>query len=626
MSYNSRQCVSNYKGNGMTNKFALRQHSLVLYKNQPAVVTQFDDKKIEINLGHGRSAKVRPKDVALLHPGPIQSLAALEEPVGDVLTAWELLQEQPTSLPELAELAFNAYTPATAWAAWQWVADGLYFSGQPEAITVHSATAVQSEQAARTAKAEAELAWRAFLSRLQAGTYAPEDGRYLQEIAALALGQSQKSHILRALDQAETAESAHALLLQIGYWNEQVNPYPARVALPTSSANLPVPPLPDEPRRDLTHLSAFAIDDEGNQDPDDALSWDGERLWVHVADVAALAPPDSLLDLEARARGANLYLPEGTITMLPPGATAVLGLGLTEISPALSFGLTVSETGEVTDVDITPSWVRVTRLTYEGVNGRLHEEPFRTLYALTQTFETRRHAQGAIEIELPEVRVRVTDGQVTIRPIPNLASRDMVRDAMLMTGEAVARFAFTHNIPLPYTTQEAPAEPLPPASTTAEFFARRRLMRPSQQSSAPGAHAGLGLGLYAQATSPLRRYLDLVVHQQLRAYLSGEPGLNAQEVMERVGAADAISGDARRAERLSNRHWTLVYLQQNPDWQGQGIIVEKKGRKDVVLIPALDLEARVYVKGERPLNTAVTLKFQEADLVNLEAHFVASGG
>ena len=41
------------------------------------------------------------------------------------------------------------------------------------------------------------------------------------------------------------------------------------------------------------------------------------RLWVHVADVAALVPPDSALDVEARARGATLYLPDQTIGMLP---------------------------------------------------------------------------------------------------------------------------------------------------------------------------------------------------------------------------------------------------------------------------------------------------------------------
>jgi exoribonuclease-2 len=604
----------------------LPPNSLVLYKNQPARLSKINDKKIEIDLADGRSLKVRPKDVDLLHPGPISSLAGLKPPVGDVATAWELLQGSVTNVPELAELAFTAYTPITAWAAWELVADGLYFSGAIDKIHVHTPAQVGAEQAARAAKAAEEQAWQDFLARLGKGEMAAGDGRYLQEIAALAQGQNQRSQALRALNQPETPEAAHALLLHVGYWDDHHNPYPTRAGLPTSSPDLPVPPLPDEERRDLTHLPAFAIDDEGNQDPDDALSWEDGRLWVHIADVAALVPPDSLLDLEARARGANLYLPEGTVTMLPPAATHWLGLGLAELSPALSFGLTLDPDGAVADLEIVPSWVHVTRLTYEEVDGRLHEEPFKSLYELAQRSEQRRRENGAIEIELPEVRVRVDDdGRVNIRPLPNLRSRDLVRDAMLMAGEAIARFAFAHNIPLPYTVQEPPAEPLPPASTTAEFFARRRLMKPSQPSSAPGAHTGLGLGLYAQATSPLRRYLDLVVHQQLRAYVLGEELLDAQELMARVGAADAISGDVRRAERQSNRHWTLVYLRQNPDWQGEGIIVEKRGHKDVALLPDLDLETRVYVKGERPLDSRITVAISEVDLVNLEAQFRVVG-
>ncbi|MCB8983188.1 MAG: RNB domain-containing ribonuclease [Ardenticatenaceae bacterium] len=597
-------------------------NSLVLYKNQPARLSKAGDKKIEIELADGRSLKVRPKDVDLLHPGPIHSASGLPSPAGDVATAWELLQGSVNTLPELAELAFTDYTPATAWAVWQLLADGLYFSGTIEAVVVHTPAEVAAAQAARAAKAAEEQAWQAFLTRLEKGEVGEEDGRYLQEIAALALGQTQRSQALRALNQAETPEVAHALLLKTGYWDASQNPYPARAGLPTTSPELPVSALPEEERRDLTHLVALAIDDEGSTDPDDAVSWENGRLWVHIADVAALVPPDSLLDLEARARGANLYLPEGTITMLPPAATQWLGLGLAELSPALSFGLDLGEDGEVTQLEIVPSWIHVTRLTYEEAETRLDEAPFQSLYEIAKRAEARRQENGAVHIDLPEVRVRVDEaGMVSIRPLPNLRSRDLVREAMLLAGEAVARFAFQNNIPLPYTTQEAPSEPLPPAHTLSDFFARRRLMKPSQPSSMPGAHAGLGLGLYAQATSPLRRYLDLVVHQQLRAYIAGETLLDEQEVMARVGAAEAVSGDVRRTERLSNRHWTLVYLEQHPDWRGQGVIVEKRGRKDVVLIPELDLEARVYVKGERPLDSTILLQLTEIDLVNLEARF-----
>ena len=602
---------------------SLNIHALVLYKQRPAVVTQVGPKKIAIQV-EDETLSVRPKDVTLLHPGPLPGLHALTPVSGELLTAWELLAGGATTLAELAELAFGDFTPQTAWAAWREVVDGLRFSGEPDAIIVHTAEVVAQITAARAAKAAEEAAWAAFLARAAQGVTAPEDGRYLQEVVAVAHGQQAQSKALQALGQPESRESAHALLLRLGVWAPTYNPYPARAGLPTHPPDAPLPPLPDEPRRDLTHLVALAIDDAGSSDPDDALSWENGRLWVHVADAAALIPPDSPADLEARARGANLYLPEGTVPMLPPAATQRLALGLEAVSPALSFGLALNAAGEVVDLEITPSWVRVTRLSYADAAARLAEEPLRALYRLAQQNMARRRASGAVEIDLPEVKVRVVDGQVQIIPLPALPSRDLVREAMLLTGEAVARYALQHAIPLPFTTQETAVDELPPADTPAEMFALRRLMKPSRPSSQPGPHAGLGLALYVQTTSPLRRYLDLVVHQQLRAHLRGEALLDEQALMARVGAADAVSGDVRRAERLSNQHWTLIYLQQHPAWEGEGVVVDQRGSQDQALLPALGLDTPVHRRGERPLDARLRLKLKQVDLPELRAHFHAT--
>ncbi len=119
----------------------------------------------------------------------------------------------------------------------------------------------------------------------------------------------------------------------------------------------------------------------------------------------------------------------------------------------------------------------------------------------------------------------------------------------------------------------------------------------------------------------MRRYADLVVHQQLRAYLSGETLLNAQEVLARIGAAEAVSSSVRQAERLSRQHWTLVYLQAHPDWQGEGVLVERRGRRGLLLIPDLDLEVWLHVPNNLALNSTVTLTLRDVNLPMLEAYF-----
>ena len=601
--------------------------SLVLYKGQPAVIRQIVDKKVTIELANGERASVRPKDISLLHPGPSPHPQQLRPPDGDPQTAWELLDGAETSLAELAELSFGEYTPHSAWTTWQLVADGVYFEGSPEKILTHSPAKVAELLEARQVKASEERQWEDFVTRAAGGSIALEDEKYIGDVIALALGRTESSRTLRRLGRSQTPESAHDLLLSIGRWRPSDNPYPSRLGVTIEQPDFPIEVLPEESRRDLTHLLSLAIDDEGSNDPDDAISYDGKTLWVHVADVAALVTPDSPPDMEARFRAANLYLPEGIVRMLPAALTDSLALGLQATSPALSFDIRPNSDGDFELFEIVPSWIQASRMTYEAAENRLGESPFRELMEITGLNRARRLAGGAVEIDLPEVKIKAAiDGTVTIRPLPPLKSRELVREAMLMAGEAAGRFGISHELPLGYTVQEPPFDDaaLPKDLTGAPpsvMWAQRRLMQRSRQSTTPGRHAGLGLDIYVQVTSPLRRYLDLLAHQQLRAYLKGEQPLSSTEVTHRIGAADSIAGAVRAAERLSNQHWTLAYLMQHPIWQGEAVVVENKPGRDVLLIPELAWETEIYRRPSLPLDSVVRLSLESVDLANKSARF-----
>jgi exoribonuclease-2 len=594
-------------------------NGLVLYKVRPARVLALGE-KIEIELDGGQTKRVRAKDIEPLHPGPLARLADLTPRHGSLAEAWELLEGDTTDLRELAELLYGDFSPSSAWAAWQEVADGLYFSGTPSAIQVRPREAVELDRAQRERRAAAERDWAAFLARMERGQAAAEDRERLAEVERLASGQTGYSRILVALGHQETPANAHRMLVKVGYWSPDHNPHPARCGVARGDPQLPVGDMPEEDRLDLTSLPAYAIDDEGNQDPDDAISLDGDRLWVHVADVAALVPPDSDIDREARARGANLYLPEGIVNMLPQAITDRLGLGLEPVSPALSFGMRCGPDGEPTDVEIRPTLIRAQRLTYPEVNAALDTAPFADIEAFLQPFRSRREGRGASGIDLPEVSVRVRDGEVVIRPLERLRSRNLVMDAMLMAGEACGRWCLERGIAIPFATQ-APPDKADAPQDLAAMYAHRRRFKPTRLSVEPGAHSGLGLGLYTRATSPLRRYSDLLVHQQVRADLAGGPALDAQQVGERVGEAEAVGVAVRRAERLSNHHWKLVYLRCHPEWQGEGIVVEVEERKVVVLVPSLALDAKVRPPRGAAANDRLRLVPREIDLPELDCYF-----
>lgn len=597
--------------------------SLVLYKNRPARVTAAGE-KLTLELPDGKTQSVRPKDVTLLHRGPLDSLSDLREVEGEVESAWELLAGQSTDFVDLVDLIYGEHTPSSAWATVQLIQDGVLFKGPLDDIRACPREDVERARAARAQRDAEREAWTSFAARVAVGTFSPhEDSRYLGEIERVALGQVTESQVLRQLKHSEDPSAAHALLLTLGYWRPERHPYPERAGFDRTAPQFPLGDLPDEDRLDLTHLDSFAIDDEGSSDPDDAIGLDGNRLWVHIADVAALIEPGGPADVEARTRGANLYLPEGVVPMLPESATTRLALGLTNPSPALSVGLDLDAEHRVVGTEIRLSWTHVTRLSYEEAEARSHEETFARLLAIGRAASERRHSAGAVSITLPEVKIRVVNDQVEIKPLRDLESRRMVQECMLLAGEAVARYAREKAIPFPFTTQASP-EPLDSVATLdptslAAGFARRMTMKPAQVRSVPAPHAGLGLELYSRVTSPLRRYLDLVAHQQLRSLLRGTPVLDDAELVARVGAAESVSSQIRRTERLVNRHWTLVHLSRHPDFTADAVVVEQRGNASVLLVPELASEFRVHGRTDLRLDQTVPIAVQAIRLPELEA-------
>lgn len=596
---------------------ALRAGSLVLYKIHPARVVSIGE-KIEILLDGGKGKKVREKDIALLHPGPVQDLQ-LHAGEGGVEEAWELLQGEQPSLEDLAELVFGEFTPASAWGAWRLLADGLYFSGSLDAIKVRDEQSVTEERAARESKAREAEAWEGFLARVREARLEEDDRKRLAEVERVALRASEHSRILASFEVAETPEAAHKFLLRCGYWPLQENPWPRRSGVLLDQVELGVPDLPQEERLDLTALPAWAIDDEGNQDPDDAISLDGDYIWVHVADVAALVRPDGHIDQAARERGSNLYLPEGVFNMLPASVTEKLGLGLQEQSPALSIGFRF-DGRDFHDIRVEITRLRVTRESYNAVNERMHEAPFAALSKITDAYRQRRLARNAARLDLPEASVRLVDGEVVVRPLPKLASRDMVTDAMLMAGEAVALFAGQNDIPIPHAMQPEPEEIRQPVKLS-EMYAYRRLFKPSNTVLHAEPHFGLGLERYARSTSPLRRYADLLVHQQLRAFVTGGSPMDRETLGERIAGIDMLGARVRRTERQSNLHWKLVYLSRHPDWQGEAVVMALEERKAVLAIPELAMEVKVRLHEGFALDESVRLKVREVELATQDVYF-----
>lgn len=596
--------------------------SLVIFHGKSATVTAVNRDKIEIRIEGGATKSVRPKDVEFLHPGPVGALPPPELPAPDLAELAELLSGEKVSFAEFTQLAFDQNNAASAFAAYKILQQNLYFSGSvADGVTPLPGDVVAAKLAALHEKENQQAEREAFLDRIRSRAVTQEDFVRLREIEAVALGDAAGSRLMRDLEIEPTPEKAHRLLLDLGVWSPLRDPYPARMNVDVAPVALPLPPSRDDvERKDLTSMRALAIDNAGSNDPDDAVSFADGLLWVHVADPGCAIVFGDALDLEARRRGSSSYLPEGVTGMLPDEARLRFGLGLTETSPAISFGIEITDDGDAVLKTLCLSTVRVERFTYEDAAAIWEDAPLCEIRGALERFRARREANGALFLRLPEVDVQVVDGEVKIIPTPVTPERELVANAMLAAGQAVARYAAEQGVPFPFVTQTEPETDERGTSLVA-MYALRHNAAPSVLSLTPGKHSGLGLTPYARVTSPLRRYADLLAHYQLRRMILQQAPLSVEEMESAITPSEKAAADRRKLERYANEYFLMIYWLNHPDWNGEGVVIDRQSDRFTVAIEEFAYEYKSRYQGKFKIGDTVQLQFVTADPVTLKSVF-----
>lgn len=592
----------------------LKKESLVIYKGQPALVVEYG-KKIDIKLADGNSKKVRDKDILLIHPGPVKSLK-FSDLECDIDEIWNLLQGEEVTLLEFSEFLYGEDSPEAVYNGYKLLKEGLYFSGNIDLITCTSADFIKDELEKVSLKKEKELRYAESMNRLLNGEWSSEDEVPLREIEGLALEQRIGSKVLKVLGVKETSVDAHRFLIKIGYWNFWQNPHPGRMGISLKSSVKITEYDSVINSLNLTHMKSYAIDDEGSRDPDDAISIDGDKVWIHITDVASIIKPGSPEDLDASARGSNLYLPTETVHMLPTEVTEIQALGSPEGNNTISFMIQFDEEFNVIKREIHLARVNVERLTYHQVEDERDSNRFKPFYSIAEKLKCRRVEAGALSISLPEVKIRVDESnEISIIPINGIESRNVVSEFMLLAGECAALFCQENSIPIPYATQQSPDAKGVPESDLASMFVWRRKFKRGETKYSPAPHAGLGLNCYTRATSPLRRYSDLVVNQQIRRYLMNEPLMEEDDILIKVAPALDSMRKLTMCERVSNLHWKLIYLKKNINLIYIGTYVEKKDKgMGLLLIEDLAFEAIVPMAELPELNEKINIKIKKIDI------------
>ncbi|MDC0239958.1 RNB domain-containing ribonuclease [Candidatus Thioglobus sp.] len=590
--------------------------SLVAYKGKPAKISALTTHKYDLRFSDGSIRKVREKDFRYIHPNFVS--VNDQCPIAD-MNILEDLQVESLSLKELTEWLFDDYSSQNAWCTNLLAEDGLYFFWNKDILILRSTKQIKIIEKQRQEKSLEIESLQRCVDNIQNSKVDKRDSFWLREIEKVALNQSKHTKVLSALSIDNTPESAHRLLLKIKHWSELINPYPERHKIyPDEELTLD---FKNVARKDLTHLKSFAIDNSDSSEADDAISLDGDRVWVHIADVATQVNIDSELDGYAQKRASSLYLPDQTIHMLPPNLSSFYSLGESKKSSALSVGFVMIDC-QIGDIKIIQSEIQVEKMTYEEADKILkNDQVLSKLNALAKTHKEFRNENGAIKLDLPNVDVKLKNKKVDIQIQTKSESRELVAEIMVIAGRVIAQYANEHEISLPFLTQDVGTftediiqnkENL----TDTQAFQATRCFKQSKIAPKASLHAGLGLSCYVRVTSPIRRYLDLLTQQQLVRFINNRTTLDDAQIKQRISQFNIIISRVNKATKQSIEHFKCLFLKQNNHWCGKGIIVELNNSKATVLIPEIAMITQLKLRSKAKLEDEIELGVVSINLEN----------
>ncbi len=425
-------------------------------------------------------------------------------------------------------------------------------------------------------------------------------------------------------------EGAVEFLIKSGSWREDEDPLFRRLGLKEGfpkkvleeARRIIEEPDPEDGVEDLTALDAYSIDDETTEDIDDAISIhespEGIVVGVHIANVASFIPKWSLLDEEAARRGETIYLPEGDVHMFPPELIKER-LSLFSGAPKLALSLLVlfDEKLNIKSYRFSKSRIFVKEnLTYNKAEDFFRKTPL-GLKLIEIALERRRKRieAGAFIAQLPDLKIRLgEDGQIRIRKIyMNTTAHTIVAEFMILMNWLSGRFFKERRVPAIFRSQsESVSEEARALDENDPLFPLKaiRFLKPARVGLSPEPHLPLGLDVYVQITSPIRRYLDMVLQKQIIGELEGQGATYTDGELERLYPQVEVGiREKKMIERARERYWLLKYLKGFERKEITGIVSSLRETGASVYLPEYLIEV--------PVSQTSDMVLKEGDKINL---------
>lgn len=420
--------------------------------------------------------------------------------------------------------------------------------------------------------------------------------------------------------------------------------FPKGTGFPAVTAPLPPGDLP------LATVEAYSIDDSATTEIDDALSVQGLGtgqviVGVHIAAPGLAIEPGSALDHLGRSRYSTVYMPGYKVTMLPDEVVQIYTLDEGRANPAVSLYVTYDEaTLEVLNKETrlervpvvtnfrydkldhiaTEAWLSDPALQVEDTPQSLLDkrDELSFLYRLSRHLKAGREVvRGKPEnFNRPDYNFRlqgngdqVPNGSETVQISVRKRGAPLdliVAEAAIVANSSWGQLLADHGVPGIYRSQASLAPGIKVRMSTKAL-----------------PHAGIGVKSYVWATSPLRRYTDLVNQWQIIA--CARNGATAAlvapfkpkdaELFSIISGFDAAYSAYNGYQAGMERYWTLKYLAQN-HISDLTATVMKEGPAGSMLVRADELPLVFPVLGAQslPRGAQVRVKLGEIDEITLD--------
>lgn len=381
-----------------------------------------------------------------------------------------------------------------------------------------------------------------------------------------------------------------------------------------------------EQRADHSTLPLVSIDPPNTRDIDDALYAraleQGWELVVAIADPATVIAPGSNADSAARLRAATAYLPHQQLPMLPTRVSEeLLSLRSQQQRPAILCRMTVSPAGEVTDARFEEAGIcSRAQLSYEDLDQYFEEQVFPdaleadtrdSLQALKQLSERLRQWRGEHQLLIDnkaEYRMNLNPaGRIeSFSEVNKGSAHCIVEECMVATNQAAARKLEGHGglfsshagfrpdrlSDAEKVLREAGFEGFSEAEDLNKLDVYRaalnylgqnpqlqhqrdilsRFLQRTTLSASAAPHLGMGATSYLNFSSPLRRYVDLFNHMQMKRLLRGEAPLAVEARL--LQQLEAQLSRLRAGNYWAEQWLKCDYVERNPKAHHSGRVVQ----------------------------------------------------